>query len=556
MYQQPLLLQRQKDFVHLCGLVPLWSLQASQNLSAMNVPASPAYRKLILLFTLSIFTLCFFSCGSSRQSLSTPSSPSALPASQPSVEREFRAAWVATVANINWPSKPGLPVDVQQREAIALLDSLQAKNFNAVVFQVRPQADALYKSDLEPWSYYLTGSQGKAPEPFYDPLQFWVEAAHDRGLELHVWLNPYRVHHPQGGPLGETSLAKKNPELVLQLKQTGYWWFDPSLQGTKDHSTAVVMDIVKRYDIDGVHFDDYFYPYREYNKGEDFPDSASYAAYQTSGGKLARNDWRRDAVNSFIENLYSEIKKEKKHVKFGLSPFGIWRPGYPEGICCFDQYDVLYADAKLWLNKGWIDYFSPQLYWPISRMAQSFPVLLGWWRDENTMGRHLWPGISVGADTSAKNVTEVMNQIMITRGMVPQSKGVIHWSIGQVVRSANMMKGLTDGPYKRKALVPVSAWLDDEAPDAPSVTMERGSDSVKVSLLHPSAGDVFRSVVYYQYGNGSWNYSVLNRTERTATIALEITGTGGKKQKLSGIRVSAVDRMGNESERREVRLPQ
>lgn len=456
------------------------------------------------------------------------------------------------MANINWPSRPGLPADSQKREALALLDFLKEKNFNAVVFQVRPQADALYKSELEPWSYFLTGTQGKAPEPFYDPLEFWTEAAHDRGLEMHVWLNPYRAHHPTGGPVSEGSMVKKKPELVLPLKVAGYWWFDPTLKGTREHGTAVVMDLVRRYNIDGVHFDDYFYPYSDYNKGEDFPDSASYAAYVAAGGKMARNDWRRDAVNGFIENLYNEIKKEKRHVKFGLSPFGIWRPGYPEGACCFDQYDVLYADAKLWLNKGWIDYFSPQLYWPISRMAQSFPLLLGWWKDENTQGRHLWPGISVG-DTTGRSTTEVLNQIMVTRGMVPQSKGVVHWSIGQVMRNAALGNALLDGPYKRGALVPQSPWLGGKAPEAPLATVERSADSVKVSLLHPAAEEVFRSVVYYRYENGAWNYTILNRNDRTATVAAAAT-VGGRKQALSAIRVSAVDRLGNESEKREVKF--
>ena len=207
---------------------------------------------------------------------------------------------------------------------------------------------------------------------------FGSEAAHDRGLELHVWLNPYRAHHKEGKEISDQSIVKKRPELVVYLKE-GYWWLDPAQKGTQDHSTAVVMDLVKRYDIDGVHFDDYFYPYPSYNRNADFPDSASWAAYQQSGGKLSRGDWRREAVNVFIENLYKKIKAEKPYVKFGLSPFGIWRPGYPESISGFDQYDQLYADASLWLNKGWIDYFTPQLYWPINRMAQSFPVLLGWW---------------------------------------------------------------------------------------------------------------------------------------------------------------------------------
>jgi uncharacterized lipoprotein YddW (UPF0748 family) len=482
-------------------------------------------------------------CGCSA---SKPSA-NALP-TEPKAEREFRAAWVATVANINWPSKPGLPVDSQQKEAIALLDFLKTNNFNAVVFQVRPQADALYKSDLEPWSYYLTGTQGKAPDPYYDPLEFWINAAHDRGLELHVWLNPYRSHHKSGGPVTESSIVKRKPELNLFLKD-GYWWFDPSLKATKEHSTAVVMDLVKRYDIDGVHFDDYFYPYREYNKGEDFPDSTSWKAYQANGGKLSRGDWRRDAVNSFIENLYTQIKKEKKHVKFGLSPFGIWRPGYPEGICCFDQYEILYADAKLWLNKGWIDYFSPQLYWPINRMNVSFPVLLGWWRDENTMGRHLWPGISVGTDTSAKNVNEILSQVMISRGILPQSKGVIHWSIGQVFKNENMQKGLMAGPYKNGALTPATPWLDNDAPAQPQVTSEKMGDSTKISWTHANEGDVFRTVVYYKHGN-SWTYKILNRNERFIMVPNAIKN-GNQTLALTSWKVSAVDRMGNESQKSE-----
>jgi uncharacterized lipoprotein YddW (UPF0748 family) len=482
----------------------------------------------------------------SLQSLAQP------PAAPLKAEREFRAAWVATVANINWPSKPGLPVDSQQKEAIALLDFLKAHHFNAVIFQVRPQADALYQSNLEPWSYYLTGIQGKAPEPFYDPLQFWIEEAHNRGLELHVWLNPYRSHHRSGGPVTDSSIVKRKPHLNVFLKD-GYWWFDPSLKETKAHSTAVVMDIVKRYDIDGVHFDDYFYPYREYNKGEDFPDSASYAAYKARGGKLSRGDWRRDAVNSFISNLYQQIKKTKKHVKFGLSPFGIWRPGYPEGICCFDQYDILYADAKLWLNKGWIDYFSPQLYWPIARQNTSFPLLLGWWRDENTLGRHLWPGINIG-DSSARNVTEIMNQIMIDRGMTPKSKGVIHWSIGQVFRNPNMQKALMAGPYKNNALVPPTPWLDKIAPATPlSVTAEKNGDTtLQVKWTHAAERDVFRWVVYYSYDKTK-KYTVMNRNDRMLTIPESILGPNGTRIPVQEIAVTAVDRMGNESRRKELK---
>jgi uncharacterized lipoprotein YddW (UPF0748 family) len=491
-----------------------------------------------------IFHICLLvfacSCAGTKKS-QTENLPS-----QPHVAREFRAAWIATVANINWPSKPGLPVTEQKNEAIALLDFLKAHHFNAAIFQVRPQADALYESLLEPWSYYLTGVQGKAPEPFYDPLRFWIDAAHERGLELHVWLNPYRAHHVVGGPVSDQSVVKTKSDLVVKLKD-GYWWFDPSLKGTQDHGVAVVMDIVKRYDIDGVHFDDYFYPYPSYNGNEDFPDSTSWNQYRMKGGKLNRGDWRRQSVNTFIERLYKEIKAEKKHVKFGLSPFGTWRPGYPQGVVGFDQYDQLYADAKLWLNKGWIDYFSPQLYWPINRIPLSFPVLLGWWKDENKRNRHLWPGISVGRDTSAKTVTETLSQIMISRGMVAQSPGVVHWSISSVTNNPNLSKALIDGPYQKQALVPASPWLDAKAPAAPQLQITQEDTTVIVNWSHNEENDVFQWVIYYQYGK-SWDYRILGQKERNFTLKAQ-----NGKHKLNAVAMTAVDRSGNESKRTETR---
>lgn len=495
-------------------------------------------KRLSAICFISFSLLAISSCSSSKKVTQQPQQTNA----QPKAAREFRAAWVATVANINWPSKPGLSTEQQKQEAIALLDFLKQHNYNAVVFQVRPQADALYQSSLEPWSYYLTGKQGKAPDPYYDPLEFWVEAAHDRGLELHVWLNPYRAHHVVGGEVSDSSIVKRRPELVLHLKE-GYWWFDPALKGTQDHGVNVVMDLVKRYDIDGVHFDDYFYPYPSYNNNEDFPDSTSWKAYQASGGKLSRGDWRRESVNKFIQRLYKEIKAEKKHVKFGLSPFGIYRPGYPESAGGFDQYEALYADARLWLNKGWVDYFSPQLYWPINRQSQSFPVLLGWWAGENTKNRHLWPGISVGRDTGVATVNETLNQVMITRGMIPDSKGVIHWSLSSVIRNTNLSKALLNGPYKNEALVPASDWLDKTSPVAPSVVADQPEDKVQIKWSHTDEKDVFRWVVYCRYGN-NWTYRILNRSDRM----LEVDAHDGRN-KLKEVAVTAVDRTGNESVR-------
>lgn len=497
-------------------------------------------RNRCLLFLSLTAIVLISSCSSQKPVAHQASQTGIQPSIVPDAVREFRAAWVATVANINWPSKPGLPIGEQQKEAIALLDFLKEHHFNAVVFQVRPQADALYKSSLEPWSYYLTGQQGKAPEPFYDPLEFWVRAAHERGLELHVWLNPYRAHHVAGGPISDQSLVKAKPGLVVSLKQ-GYWWFDPSLKETQDHGVHVVMDIVKRYDIDGVHFDDYFYPYPSYNNNEDFPDTASWKKYQQAGGTLSRGDWRRKSVNDFIERLYGEIKKEKKHVKFGLSPFGIWRPGYPSSVEGFDQYEELYADAKLWLNKGWIDYFSPQLYWPTNRLAQSYPVLLGWWSGENTMNRHVWPGISVGRDTSSVNTTEVINEIMISRGITPKSSGVVHWSISSLTKNPGLARALLDGPYKKQALVPASSWLDNVAPATPNITLKKEQDEVTINWSPTNRDDVFQWVVYYQYGR-NWSYQIRNSGVRSLTLK-----NGQGKNTLNSIAVSAVDRSGNES---------
>lgn len=501
-----------------------------------------------------LLVITFYSCKTSKETL-----PSIPPGTQPKVMKEFRAAWVATVANINWPSRPGLPVDSQKIEAIALLDFLQKHNFNAVILQVRPHADALYKSDLEPWSYYLTGEQGKAPEPYYDPLQFWTNEAHDRGIEMHVWLNPYRAHHPSSGKnISDLSIVKTNPDWVVYLKE-GYWWMDPAQKAVQDRTTNVVMDLVRRYDIDGVHFDDYFYPYPSYNLNEDFPDSLSWTAYKNNGGKLSRGDWRRKSVNDLIERIYKEIKTTKPHVKFGLSPFGIWRPGFPESIGGFDQYDVLYADAKLWLNKGWIDYFTPQLYWSIRRLTTSFPVLLGWWANENTKQRHLWPGINVGRDTGTRTVDETINQIMIARGMLPESKGVVHWSISSPFRNTSLQTALLTGPYKDGAIVPASPWLDKKAPNAPMATITRQGDSLQIRWTHPDETDVFRWVVYYRYNN-IWSYQVLNRKDRMLNVKSVIIPeppAGGRQPTpltINRIVVTAVDRTGNESELIEIEV--
>lgn len=511
-------------------------------------------KKCFISVVLILIVLILTECSASRQAeTGDPSGRT------PSAEREFRAAWIATVANSNWPSKPGLPVEEQKREAIKLLDLLYDHNFNAVIFQVRPQCDALYKSDLEPWSYYLTGKQGKAPDPYYDPLEFWIEEAHKRGLELHAWLNPYRAHHVTGGEVTDVSIVKKRPDLAIWL-EAGYWWLDPAKEGTREHSLKVVMDLVSRYDLDGIHFDDYFYPYPEYNNGRDFPDDESWQAYKISGGQLSRNDWRRESVNTFIKNLYKNIKAEKPYVKFGLSPFGIWRPYNPPSIEGFDQYEQLYADARLWLNKGWIDYWTPQFYWPVSQLPQSYPLLLGWWKGENKKGRHLWPGISIGRQLTSGAGYEAIDQIMIARGMLPESPGVVHWSIGSLVYSPDLTEAILTGPYSKKALIPPSPWLKAKSPLPPEFTLTHAKDTLKIEWHHPKPEEISNWVVYTKYGQ-VWKHNIHGRRTASDNVAgfimndeyINKTDHGLIENienvliRLDSVAVSAVDRFGNES---------
>ncbi len=473
----------------------------------------------------------------------------------PKAEREFRGVWVATVGNIDWPSKPGLSTEDQQREALAILDTVAAMNMNAVVFQVRPHCDAMYASSLEPWSSYLTGTQGKAPEPFYDPLQFWIDEAHKRGIELHAWFNPYRALLTKGTGISDSSIVRRRPDIAKKIND-GMYWLDPSSKEVQDISYAVVMDVLKRYDVDGIHFDDYFYPY---NDGK-FPDDENWAAFQKKDGSTSREDWRRSHVNAFIERVYKGIKAEKKIVKFGLSPFGIWRPKNPSTIAGYDQYNMLYADARLWLNNGWVDYWTPQLYWPTNQIPQSFPVLLGWWAKENTMKRNLWPGMIITKPRDVKTADEIFNQIMITRGFVPDGPGHVHFSMKSFLRDSSAVNAvLRNGPYQKQAIVPSSPWLDDEAPMAPVPLSAITNDTIRITISHKNIGDVFRSVVYYKY-NFTWYYVILNKQDSTFTAPLsrisrkETRQRGGEikidetVEKLSRIAISAVDRMGNESE--------
>ncbi len=455
----------------------------------------------------------------------------------PEVNREFRAVWIATVANIDWPSAPGLDIEKQKKEALAILDRVKEMNMNAIVLQVRPQCDAIYKSSYEPWSYYLTGEQGKAPEPYYDPLEFWITEAHNRGIEVHAWFNPYRAGHPASKEsISENSVIKSKPNLVAKLQSDGYYWLIPTIKEVQDHSYNVVMDVVKNYDIDGIHFDDYFYPYPEYNNGADFPDEESYKEYTKQGGKLNKGDWRRDAVNKFVKRIYTGIKKVKPEVKLGISPFGLYRPGYPETVKTgFDQYQTLYADARLWLNKGWVDYYSPQLYWLISNPRYSYPVLLKWWQGENKTKRNIFPGLWINPRYNIKEMSvEIINQIMITRAMNSESAGTILFSMKPIMNNYDtIVRPIITSIYNEQAITPTYGWINTKAPNTPVVSKEINDDKVTLNISTTKGKQPFLFVVYTKKEN-NWTYKIFPATNKNITM-----------EKVDKYAVCAVDKLGN-----------
>ncbi len=448
-----------------------------------------------------------------------------LPASDsvaPPIPREFRGVWVATVANIDWPSKPGLPTEQQQAELLAILDRAVELHLNAIVFQVRPSADALYASEIEPWSEYLTGAQGRAPSPRWDPLAFAVREAHARGLELHAWFNPYRARNDLAkSPETASHIARTNPALVKRYGR--FLWMDPGEPQVRARTLRVVLDVVKRYDIDGVHIDDYFYPYpiaQGRGRGDlPFPDDASWARYRRGGGTLSRDDWRRDNVNTLVRELAEGIRAEKPWVKFGISPFGIWRPGYPSSVRGFDAYEKLYADARKWMHEGWGDYFSPQLYWPTYKDGQRYPALLDWWAGENLKRRHLWPGNFTsragarGAGSFA--VSELLEQVQVTR-VHPGSTGNVHFSMRSfTTNQAGMNDSLAEGPYREPALVPASPLMSAAPPPTPRVALGRNARGVRTLELRTVEGaDPWLWVVRMRTESG-WQVHVVPGARRT-----------------------------------------
>lgn len=384
--------------------------------------------------------------------------------SQP--QYEFRGVWIATVDNIDWPERNVFDVEKQKADFIQQLDMHHANGMNAVVVQVRPATDAFYPSPYEPWSQWLTGKQGKAPFPFYDPLQFMIEEAHKRGMEFHAWLNPYRANFSIGkASIAPNHITKKHPEWFLNYG--GKTYFDPGNTEGQKWVLNVIRDIVKRYEVDGIHMDDYFYPYKV--PGKEFPDAQSYA--KNSRG-LNKADWRRSNVDSIIVKIASVIKEEKPWVKFGISPFGVWRNQSQDPIgsptkAGVTNYDDLYADILLWLREGWIDYVAPQLYWETGHKLAAFETLVEWW-SQHTYGKHLYIGQGIyralekgAARVAWKNPNELPNQIKLLRNY-PNIHGSIYFSSKTFESNPNgWSDSLRNNYYSIRAEVPPMEWLPE-----------------------------------------------------------------------------------------------
>ncbi len=502
--------------------------------------------------------------------------------SPPALPREFRAVWVATVANIDWPSKPGLSNEQQQEEMVKILDKCKSLHLNSVVLQVRTSADAFYPSELEPWSEYLTGEQGKAPSPPYDPLEFWVRESHARGLELHAWFNPYRARHTAAKSLNAVNhIATRVPHAVKSYG--GYQWMDPAETDASEQTLKVILDVVRRYDIDGVHIDDYFYPYpvnetsnglgdvKLDTKGKapaevPFPDDPAWQRYQSSnldlGAKLSRDDWRRRNVDQLIEQIYAGIKREKKHVKFGISPFGIGKPSKrPDGIVGFSQYDKLYADAELWLERGWLDYFTPQLYWPIDKPPQAFGVLLDYWAKENKLQRHIWPGIYTSRINNSETSwlpSEIINQILLTRNYAANDnlvRGHVHFSMKCLLENRKSLNdAMKMGIYNSPAAIPASTWLDNVPPPKPVLSLttqnpngeQRKTNSIKISLQD---GSDVTGFAIWTLERSAWKLTILPALKSASGQAEADFSSPFVSNEKGTVVCSALDRCGNEGER-------
>lgn len=458
-------------------------------------------------------------------------------------KREFRGGWMHTVYQGQYAQKGTFELQEYLKDQ---LDKLQAAGINAVLFQVRPSADTFYPSKLEPWSRFLT-KDGKAPEPYWDPLQFMIDEAHNRGMELHAWLNPYRVTTSPNEKLAPSHLYHKEPQRFVTYKGDNKMYFDPGLPENREFIESVVMDIVNRYDVDGIHFDDYFYPYPA--NGIDFPDDASFKKY---GNGMKRADWRRQNVDLLIQEIHDKIAaSDKPWVRFGVSPFGIWRnkKSDPRGSDTngLQNYDDLYADVLLWAKNGWIDYNLPQLYWELEHKRASTLVLADWWND-NAEGRHMYfgqdvnnimkhPDLAPGTDK-----TQLAHKIKISRDL-PNVQGNCWWPAYSVTANVGgVADSLRTDEQSTRALVPEYPWISKETPAPVTYIQSRGG---LITWRYPEpegkTNDGVRFVVYRFDNTDAEDF------DNAAAIVAVTNGNSYKTDKPGVYYITALNRVNRES---------
>lgn len=471
-----------------------------------------------------------------------------LHADSPNPKRELRAVWIATVGNIDWPSRQGLSAQQQQQEFLNHLNFLQRSGFNAVIVQVRPAADAFYPSPYEPWSRYLSGKQGQPPFPKYDPLEFMLNETHKRNMEFHAWFNPYRaLVSSASNPNPPGHVTREHPEWIISYGGKSY--FDPGNPSVREYILKVILDVVERYDIDGVHIDDYFYPYPV--AGKAFPDAASYNRYNNG---LSRDDWRRENVNLFVSQLSTNIKKEKSWVKFGVSPFGIWRNNNvdPEGSATRGSscYDELYSDIRLWIERKWVDYVAPQLYWERGHRAAAYEVLLPWWK-KNSGQRQLYIGLGLyrmlnAASYPWNSPNELLQQIKDARAQ--HANGFVFYSASNFskIRPA-LADSLQQNYFGTIAVPPAMPWIDNDAPEAPE--LKAGTSAKGILLQWETVNPHKEKLRFLVYRFPANQKPDLSRTDciiglTQAASFLDKEGNGDDTYV-----VTALDRLWNESDK-------
>ncbi|HEY4130604.1 MAG TPA: family 10 glycosylhydrolase [Gemmatimonadaceae bacterium] len=432
------------------------------------------------------------------------------PTDPPPVPREFRAAWVTPILDRglrDWPSSPNLTTEEQQMELRATLARAADAGLNAIILHVRLAGDAFYPTTYAPWSAFLTGQSGVGPSPAYDPLAFAIEEAHARGLQVHAWFNPFRAMLPNfAGQAAASHVTKKHPEWIR--KYGSQTWIDPGDPAARKYVLDTFLDVVKRYDVDGIHIDDYFYPYQEVEmytrrvkrrrirerRVIPFPDNKTWAKYGKARGFTDRDAWRRANIDDFVQQLYKSVKAIRPSVVVGISPFGIWRPGSPPGITGLDSYSEIYADSKRWLAEGWLDYLTPQLYWRVGGEQDRFRQLDAWWRSVNPQQRYVWPGLytsHVYAGNDAWPMGEIAREVTTLREArigSADAPGEVHFRLAALFANNDTLAQTLAPLYRERALVPAFPWLGADVPAQPIVTVTTDSAAIAAGVTsHPAS---------------------------------------------------------------------